>query len=162
MNEIKILIASCISSLLIYIFLSAYFRKRKIRTELFSNKHSKAIVCLYSINTKIDNIDIKNLNYVRGKNGQIIVALREGKHKFEGRFFKKSIESGRKVEYISKKAHYNFEFEHGYTYSFDMYFGDIEKTSANKIAEYKLYVEMERDMPSSIALVICHKEKCLP
>jgi len=66
------------------------------------------------------------------------------------------------VEYISKKAHYNFEFERGYTYSFDMHFENIEKTSADKIAEYKLYVEMERDMPSSKALVICHKEKCLP
>jgi len=83
-NELKIFIAYCISILLIYIFLSTQFRKRKTKTELFSNKHSKAIVYLYSINTKIDNVDIKNLNYVRGKDKQTITALREGKHKSEG------------------------------------------------------------------------------
>ena len=62
------------------------------------------------------------------------------------------------MEYISRKAHYNFEFEHGYTYLFDMYFDDVEKPPTDKIAEYTLNVEMEWELPSPNAVVICQKE----
>jgi len=149
---ILIIIIAFIAVFLLMIFYAKKQRKEHEIQFLEVNKN-RAIVNLYSHNTKINGIDVRRLNTIKSEHGQKIVALETCKHTFEGRFFSIDTEL---TDYRTEKVKFSVELKNGCTYTIGLYFSQSEQSCNAPKAMFVLPLEMKNSGTS--AYIICYQE----
>ena len=148
---ILILIIIIVSGTVFLIMITKKKSKEYEMQFLEANKN-RAIVNIYSINTKINSIDVSRLNSIRARKGQRIVALETGTHTFEGRFF--AIDS--ELNYKTEKVKFSIELKNGYTYTLGLFFSPPEQFYNTPKAIFVLPLKMKNS--DKISFVICYQE----
>jgi len=108
-------------------FYIAQTKRKNKEKDFLANNKDKAILRLYSDSSKIDGVDVKKLNYIKGEMLEGIVALEAGTHSFEGRFSTTSVDMGRNVNYKTEKLKFDIALEAGHNYTLAVYFYSPEE-----------------------------------
>ena len=151
---IPILIIIIISGAIFFIAINITKKKRKeYEMQFLEVNKNRAIVSLYSNNTKINGIEVSRLNSIRAGKRQRIVALETCTHTFEGHFF--AIDT-KLTDYRSEKVKFSVELKNGYTYTLGLYFSQPEKSCYAPKAIFVLPLEMKNSEIN--AYIICYQE----
>lgn len=155
-----VLVASVVLAIPFYL----YYRRVRRKEEAFVEQHKDRVVLhVYAERSKIDGVAVESFECVKGRHGQVVVALESGTHAFEGRFRTTAVEMGKNINFVSEHLTFDVDLEAGHAYTLAVYFYSPEERSSYYDGDvgrdvFTLQLSTRGSAVYTKAYVICYEE----